>query len=160
MVDKTSSEEAEISEEEISDKNVPSFEDVFQDGDKPVVQIGKAKRMTIAYFCIHILGSPAQFVTDTNGNKKDQWKHKLGTITKVCNLFPEIERTPSLRETVKRVLINISLCKVTGTKYCRQISWNGGRPTLISLDSDQAQVIADSIEQENSLQMTQTILNH
>ena len=96
MVDETSSEEEEISEEEISDENVPSYEDVFQDGDEPVVEIiGIAKRMTIAYYYTNTLRSPAQFVTDTNGNKKDQWKGRLGTISAVCNLFPEIERNKS-----------------------------------------------------------------
>ena len=99
-----------------------------------VVDVALAKRMTIAYIYIKVLEEPLQFVTEEDGNRKDQWQGKGGIYAQISKVLvdmhpvgkQESSGSSSLTKTIQKVLANISMCQKSGVQYKGKINWSGG----------------------------------
>ena len=141
---------------------IDDADNLFLDKDVPTLDLAVARRMTIAYIYVSVLKSPPQMVPDEDGVRKDQWLGNGGTIAEVLELLPgsDGEDITSQKQMIRRVLVNVNICYKSGIQYEGKINWGGGAQSLITLESPEAQIICDSIEQGNSIVMTKLILNN
>ena len=112
-----------------------------------VINERKARRMAIAYIFIHVLGAPAEA----------EWDGTNGAIPKIRKALDIPEKSP-----IKSILYDILEHKRMGLEYKgdRIITDSPlGRTPILTLDSPEAQIVADAIEDGLSIVQTTMMCN-
>ena len=112
------------------------------------VQSRKNIRLGIALHYEYVLGSPPE----------NEWR-KSRTVSTICKVFGQQSRR-AFEETVRNTIRDVVYCQ----EHCLRYSGDGhyesvGRKTIIKEDSVEAEIIADTMENGNSLKMGAYIVN-
>ena len=118
---------------------------LYGDGHKEFLDEKKARRMAIAYLYKTLLSPP-----------EDEWDGQNGIVPKIRRAL----QIP-LRTNIKSTLKDIAEHERLGIRYNgdRIVTGTLGRPPILTVDSPEAQIVADSIEAGLSIFQTTLLCN-